>query len=138
MSCPTAVVRRRSRTRGFWPSWRRPLNTPNSRNLRICSNDLGIQISGGQFTESSPANAAPTAATDRFGNARTDCRVTSVTSITDDRLVEFYVQRRVIPPLPPMGTGEIEVGEQDEAGAGPEEPEAEQTAESGRRRGRAR
>jgi hypothetical protein len=81
--------------------------------LRICSNDLGIQVHGGQFTERAP-NEAPT---DRFGNARTECRVASVTSITDDELVEFYVQRRVIPPLPPMGTGEIEVGEQEHEAA---------------------
>ena len=47
---------------------------------------------------------------------RTDCRVSSVTSITDDQLVELYVKRRVVPPLPPMGTGQIEVGEQEEEG----------------------
>jgi hypothetical protein len=95
------------------------LNTPSDRNLRICSNDLGIQVHGGQFTESSPA----TASTDRFGNVRAECRIAGVRSITDDQLVEFYVQRRVIPPLPPMGVGQIEVPEQDEEGAGAEPPE---------------
>jgi hypothetical protein len=80
------------------------------RDLRICSNDLGIQVHGGRFTESPSSDLR----TDRFGNPRTDCRISSVTSITDDQLVELYVSRGVVPPLPPMGTGQIEVGEQDE------------------------
>jgi hypothetical protein len=37
-----------------------------------------------------------------------------VVSITDDQLVELYVGRGVVPPLPPMGSGEIEIAEQDE------------------------
>jgi len=82
------------------------------RDLRICSNDLGIQVHGGRFTESVSSDLP----TDRFGNPRTDCRISSVTSITDDQLVELYVSRGVVPPLPPMGTGQIEVGEQEEQG----------------------
>lgn len=81
------------------------------RDLRICSNDLGVQVHGGRFTES--FSSLPP---DRFGNPRTDCRVTSVRAITDDELVEFYVGRGVVPPIPPMGAGEIEVGEQEEEG----------------------
>jgi hypothetical protein len=80
------------------------------KDLRICTNDLSVQVTGGRFTES--LSSTPT--TDRFGNVRLDCRISSVTSITDDQLVEFYVGRGVVPPLPPMGTGEIEVGEQEE------------------------
>jgi hypothetical protein len=80
------------------------------RDLRICTNDLNIQVHGGQFTESVSANAPP----DRFGNPRTNCQISTVESITDDQLIEFYVGRGVVPPLPPMGAGEIEVGEQDE------------------------
>ena len=81
------------------------------RDLRICANDLSVQVHGGQWTESSSSGAT----TDRFGNPRTDCRISDVTSITDDQLVEFYVGRGVVPPLPPMGTGEIEIGEQEDA-----------------------
>ena len=81
------------------------------RDARVCRNDLGIQVHGGVFTESAAASGT---ATDRFGNPRTDCRVSNVRSVTDDQLVEFYVARGVLPPLPPMGTGEIEVGEQEE------------------------
>jgi hypothetical protein len=130
------------RLEGFGARGSDLLNTPNRRNLRICSNDLGIQVHGGQFTESTViAETSPTAPRDRFGNARVDCRIASVTSITDDQLVELYVKRRVIPPLPPMGTGEIEVGEQEEQGAegGPvasEPPASEAAARESRGRRR--
>jgi hypothetical protein len=76
-------------------------------------------------------------ATDRFGNLRTDCQVLTVTSITDDELVEFYVGRGVVPPLPPMGTGEIEVGDQDEPEAGTGSTDVPQS-DSPKTRGRAR
>lgn len=102
------------------------------RDLRICRNDLSIQVHGGRFTESSSSSTT----TDRFGNPRTDCRVSNVRSITDDQLVEFYVAQGVVPPLPPMGTGQIEVGEQEEEGAA--DPSAsdddDERAASGRRR----
>jgi hypothetical protein len=93
------------------PTRENPFGTPSSsrRSLRICENDISVQVQGGRFTES-----GDTRATDRFGNERTDCRISSVRSITDDELVELYVARGVVPPLPPMGTGEIEVGEQDD------------------------
>jgi hypothetical protein len=91
-----------------------PLETQRRerRDLRVCDNDLTVMVHGGTFTES---NAMPQTR-DRFGQPRinTDCRVSSVASVTDDQLVEFYVGRGVVPPLPPMGTGQIEVGEQDE------------------------
>jgi hypothetical protein len=88
------------------------------RDLTVCSNDLGIMVHGGRFTES---QAAPVVR-DRFGEPRvnSDCRISRVSSITDDQLVEFYVARGVIAPVPPMGTGQIEVGEQEEPGAAPE------------------
>lgn len=105
----------------------------NDHTLRICSNDLAIQVTGGRFTESSTTNVA----TDRFGNPRTDCQVSTVTSITDDQLVEFFVGRGVVPPLPPMGAGEIEVGEQEEPEAGPAPADAPQ-ADAPRTRGEAR
>jgi hypothetical protein len=92
--------------------------TRERKDLRICDNDLTIQVHGGRWTEtqSNPG-------TDRFGNPRTDCQISSVTSVTDDQLLEFYVGRGVLAPVPPMGTGQIEVGEQ-------EEPEAQEAAEA--------
>jgi len=87
------------------------------RDLRICSNDLGIEVHGGRFTES----ASPIVERDRYGNARapTACRVSNVRAVTDDQLLEFLVSRDVVPPVPPMGSGRIEVGEQKEQAAPP-------------------
>jgi len=87
--------------------------------LRVCSDDLTVQVHGGVFTETNGVQP-----TDRFGNPTTDCRVLSVNAITDDQLIEFYVTRGVAAPPPPMGAGEIEVGEQ-------EEQEPEETSGSG-------
>jgi hypothetical protein len=103
------------------------LQTRERRDLRVCNNDLSIQVHGGRWTESQASGLG----TDRFGNPRTDCRIASVTSVTDDQLLEFYVGRGVLAPVPPMGTGEIEVGEQEEEGAAPPAPAA--TPSRGRR-----
>jgi hypothetical protein len=94
--------------------------TRERKDLRVCDNDLTIQVHGGRWTEtqSNPG-------TDRFGNPRTDCQISSVTSITDDQLLEFYVGRGVLAPVPPMGTGQIEVGEQDERSPQPAQVEAQ-------------
>jgi hypothetical protein len=103
------------------------------RDLRICANDLSIQVHGGAFTESASSGNGPT---DRFGNPRTDCVVSDVTSVTDDQLLEFYVTRGVVSPVPPMGIGEIEVGEQEAtAEQPPEEPEQGGAPQGRRRRG---
>ncbi len=84
--------------------------------MKVCDNDLSVDVSSGAFGESglgSPLDTEdPSVRRDRFGRARSDCRVSSVTSITDDQIVELYVAHRVTPPLPPMGPGEIQVGRQ--------------------------
>ena len=110
------------------------IETRRDRSLRICSNDLAIQVTGGRFTESVTTNVS----TDRFGNPRTDCQVSTITSITDDQLVELYVARGVVPPLPPMGAGEIEVGEQEEPEQGAPSDDDAPPADAPRTRGRAR
>jgi len=102
----------------------------NDRHLRICDNDMAISVHGGSFTESNTT----TVETDRFGNPRPACQVFAVTSITDDQLVEFYVGRGVVPPLPPMGTGDIEVGDPDE----PQGTDAAPPPEAPKSRGRAK
>jgi hypothetical protein len=100
---------------GTGPSNAFELERPDAlqKDLRVCANDLTVQVHGGAFTES-PSTTQPT---DRFGNPTTECRVMGVTAITDDQLIEFYVARRVAAPPPPMGSAEIEVGEQEEQGA---------------------
>jgi hypothetical protein len=97
-------------------------NLPNQRrgqaSLKVCDNNLGLQVSGGAFSNSTLANpldplSDPSVRRDRFGRPLTaDCQVSSVASITDDQVVEIYVAHRVAPPLPPMGSGEIQVGKQ--------------------------
>jgi hypothetical protein len=96
------------------------IGSPSSRlhDSRICSNDISVGVSGGVFTEN-PTNTQPP---DRYGQERSDCRISSVTALTDDELVELYVNRGVVAPLPPMGTGDIEVGDQEEQGAGAPAP----------------
>ncbi len=96
------------------------LSLPSQRrgraSLKVCDNNLGLQVTGGAFTESTTA-LDPAAPRDRFGRAKAACQVSSVVSITDDQVVEIYVAHRVAPPLPPMGSGEIQVGKP--AGEGP-------------------
>ena len=93
------------------------------RGLRICANDLQIDVDGGVFTESSTATQPP----DRYGNRRSQCQVAGVASLTDDQLVELYVGEGLIPPPPPMGSGEIEVGDQAEEATQPEVNDAAET-----------
>jgi len=116
------------------------------RGLRVCGNDLQIDVDGGAFTErplstqrtdsfgnrvdSAPIDSQSTGERlDRFGNRRSDCRVAGVASLTDDQLVELYVARGLVPPPPPMGSGEIEVGEQEEEESKAAPPGAEGQSE---------
>jgi hypothetical protein len=102
-------------------------SSPSSQlgNLRVCSNDIGVSVDGGVFTEGSTTQS--TQPGDRFGNRRSECQISSVASVTDDELVQLYVDHGV-PPPPPMGTGQIEVGEQDgDETASPEQTPAEPT-----------
>jgi hypothetical protein len=85
------------------------------RDVRVCSNDLQIDVDGGVFTESRPLGDQRSATSvDRFGRPRSQCQIAGVASLTDDQLVELYVARGMVAPPPPMGAGEIEVGEQEE------------------------
>jgi hypothetical protein len=74
---------------------------------RICTYDRQIGVDGGPFTESMDNTQPP----DRFGAPRSQCRILSVASITDDELIEIYVERGVTAPPPPIGPGQIEVGD---------------------------
>lgn len=104
-------------------------NLPGQRrgraSLKVCDNNLGLQVSGGAFSNSTLSNPAdplsdPSVRRDRFGRpVIADCQVSSVASITDDQVVEVYVAHRVTPPLPPMGSGEIQVPKQNGEDAKP-------------------
>ena len=102
---------------------------------RICSNDIQVGVDGGFFTEGPADTHIDNSALarierggtldsegrrlDRFGNRESRCKINSVESLTDDSLIELYVKRGVLPPPPPIGQGQIEVGPQkDESKAG--------------------
>jgi len=76
--------------------------------LRVCSNDIQINVEPGVFGGALGSQQP----SDRFGNSRPPCQIRSVASLTDDQLIELLVARGAVPPPPPMGAGEIEVGEQ--------------------------
>ncbi len=76
--------------------------------LRICANDISIGVSGGSFTNDPGNNQVLTAR----GRQRSDCQISSVASLTDDKLMELYVRKGVVPPPPPIGSGKIQVGAQ--------------------------
>ena len=98
------------------------------RGLRICANDLQIDIDGGAFTDG-PSTSSSSQPTDRYGNRRSQCQVSDVASLTDDQLVELYVARGLVAPPPPMGSGEIEVGDQEEEANPIAQPEPAEQAE---------
>ena len=98
-------------------------NLPSPRrgraSLRVCDNDLRLQVSGGAFTDdnfTNPNDAVSDVGAGRrdprFLNTRAACELSSVKSLTDDQVMEIYVDHGLVPPPPPMGPGEIEVGKQ--------------------------
>jgi hypothetical protein len=95
--------------------------------LRVCSNDIDISVDGGAFTENPQSNQPA----DRFGNRRSECQISSVASITDDDLLQLYVDHGIAPPPPPMGAGKIEVGEQEEPETQSEQPDGREGSEAG-------
>lgn len=102
---------------------------------RICSADRRVRIDGGVFTDSigqqQPIGVRRPGGrgigsidpADRFGvgQGQGECQIRSIASITDDQLLELYVARGIVPPPPPIGPGEITVGE-------PREPSEEEGA----------
>lgn len=93
------VVTNKANTPAFDP--RLPAN--NLSDLRVCTNDLSIGVSGGVFTQGE---------VETRDSRQADCRIQSVAALTDDKLMELYVRKGVVPPPPPMGSGQIQVGAQ--------------------------
>jgi len=90
-------------------------STARLHDLRICRNDINIGVSGGVLTDN-PTSNQPRG---RNGQQRSDCQISSVESLTDDGLIELYVRRGVVAPPPPMGSGQIQVGDQKDTNAAP-------------------
>lgn len=62
-------------------------------------------------------------ATGPFARPDEYCRVSEVTPMTDDELLEAYAMSGLAPPLPARGSGELEVVEEPPLEAAPAEPD---------------
>lgn len=88
---------------------------------RVCANDMSLGLDQGPFAAGGIEDPSGL-----------DCRVRDVASLTDDELLELYVDKRVAPPPPPVGAGAIEVeesepGESDDADADADADSAAET-----------
>lgn len=71
---------------------------------RICANDFSVGIDEGPFSTSSGGESA-------VPPNQYPCMLQDVTSLTDDQVVELFVERGFVLPPPPFGRGEISVEE---------------------------
>lgn len=79
--------------------------------LRICSFDRNVGIADDPFSRAGGGvENDPT---------RLPCEIQDVEALTDDELIELYVENRMAAPPPPFGTGQVSA------------PEAEDAAEEG-------
>ena len=89
-------------------------------NTRICSNDRHIGIDEGPFSTASGGETLP---------GQLPCEILDVVSLTDDQLIELYVDYGVAPP-PPFGGGQIRApedeGEEGDATEDAADPAAQQ------------
>lgn len=133
------IVFRPSRVRGFrTPSTSSGRGGADLSYARVCAGDLDMGLEEGIF---SSAGSGRRRVFDESGGVlddplqpdRLDCRVGNVESLTDDEILEIYVDNRLTPPPPPFGTGEVTVEPDADAGApeddaappsGPVEPAA--------------
>jgi hypothetical protein len=97
-----------------------PLPNSGLRDLRVCSGDLKIGVDGGPIAQNSapvPPGVSPAQ------RVRSQCRLSTVSSLTDNQVLELYVAHDKVAPPPPIGGGQIEVEEQKDEGS--VEPNAE-------------
>lgn len=95
-------------------------------NTRICRNDMNIGIADRTFTTAGGGQ-------DAIRRGTLPCTIRNVRSLTDDEVLEAYVENHIAAPPPPFGTGQIQVDEDAEQEEGAEEggeasPEAEAPA----------
>ncbi len=77
---------------------------PRVNESRVCANDLGMGIAEDVFSFGPERDA-----NDLDGLS---CRLQDVRSLTDDEILEIYVDKRFVPPPPPFGTGSVQAPEQ--------------------------
>lgn len=66
---------------------------------RVCARDIGIGLVDDPFDVAADQAGVP-------GNLLA-CHIRNVASLTDDELLELYVDRNLAPPPPPLGSGQV-------------------------------
>ena len=74
--------------------------------LRICSFDRNVGIADDPFSRAGGFEEIP---------GQLPCNIREVESLTDDELIELYVDNRMAAPPPPFGTGQVAAPEADDA-----------------------
>ena len=108
-----------STTLTFRPDSLREELQSDIRVMRICARDIGVGV------DQDPFNTAPGEA--GLPGSTLACHIRNVASLTDDELLELYVDRRSVPPPPPVGTGQVAVPDEETTDASG----ASETAEEG-------
>lgn len=83
---------------------------------RICAFDRNVGIADDPFSRAGGFENIP---------GQLPCEIQEVESLTDDELLELYVENRMVAPPPPFGTGQVTAPEADDA----EEEGAESSGE---------
>lgn len=100
----------------FKQDYMRAARDPNFLLTRVCASDSNLGIDEGPFTTAAGAdNIEP----------RIPCRIRDIVSMTDDEVLELYVDRQIAAPPPPFGTGEISVPEESAESEGAADPSAD-------------
>jgi hypothetical protein len=89
---------------------------------RICARDIGIGLADDPF-DGDQAGVP--------GNMLA-CHIRNVASLTDDELLELYVDRNLIPPPPPIGSGQVTVPDEEPTETGDEAEAAEEGSAASR------
>ena len=108
---------------------RDPLGQGGIEQPQVCASDIHLGIEQGPFTT---AGGAP----DDFSGL--SCRIQDVRALTDDERLQLYVDRELVAPPPPFGTGRVEVPDepQEVSAEEPDEASATESREERRRRRR--
>ena len=109
-----------SGTIAFRPDSLRDEFESDLRIARICARDIGIGVDNDPFDGD-----------DDLPGTTLACHIRNVASLTDDEVLELYVDRRIAAPPPPVGTGQITVPDEEPAdAAGAPETAGEEGSES--------
>ena len=88
-------------------------NTPGVSQARVCANDLSMGINNDPSTVIDdplfPGDFRDNATENDLDGL--DCRIRNVESLTDDEILDIYVDKRIAEPPPPFGTGQVSGGE---------------------------